>query len=367
MRTSPIAPARHHHPSRPVRRGLAALGGLVLAVGLTPVAVVPAAAVPPVPAGAPPASAAPASAAADQPRARRVLAISIDALNPAALRQVGRDGAPYLWQLADEGASTFNARTAYELTDTLPNHTTMVTGRPIDADAGGHGVTWNDERLEPRTVQEAAGHPTGSVFGRVHRAGGSTAVFSTKTKLSLFDRSWPRAVDRSTIASYDDDTLSRKARRDLVRKRRDLTFVHFGLVDHTGHKHGFLSEEYLDAVREVDGYVGRLVRAVENRRRLRGTVIVLTADHGGKGESHRDPTRLANYRVPFVVWGRGVRAGHLYPRNPDFTAPGRRRVPYDAQDQPIRNGMVANLSLGLLGLRPVPGSAFDHGQDLRVG
>ena len=40
-----------------------------------------------------------------------VIAISVDGLNPAAIRRLGRSGAPNLYRLMDEGVSTLNART----------------------------------------------------------------------------------------------------------------------------------------------------------------------------------------------------------------------------------------------------------------
>ncbi|MFA6576806.1 MAG: hypothetical protein WCS84_15400, partial [Nocardioides sp.] len=44
----------------------------------------------------------------------RVLAISVDALNPQAMTRLGRAALPHLWRLVDEGAATLNARTQYE-------------------------------------------------------------------------------------------------------------------------------------------------------------------------------------------------------------------------------------------------------------
>lgn len=305
-----------------------------------------------------------ASSAALEVEAPRVLAISVDGLNPDALRTLGRAGAPAFWRLIDEGAYTLNARTPVERTATLANHTSMVTGRRVDADAGGHGVTWNDDRLNPGTVQEAAGHGVGSVFSVVARAGGSTAVFSTKEKLTLFERSWPRAVDRTMIAPGRDGALARTARRDLA--RRELTLLHLGVADGAGHRDGFMSPQYLEAVRRVDRILGRTVARLTTDPDLAGTVVALTADHGGLGGGHADPTRAANYTVPFVVWGPGVRRGDLYVRNSTVRDPGTRQVAYDAELPPVRNGDLANVALDLLGLPAVPGSLFDGEQSLRV-
>lgn len=302
--------------------------------------------------------------AREVPDDRRVLAISVDGLNPAALDRLGRGRTPVLHRLLAEGASTRNARTARELTLTLPNHTGMVTGRRVDASRGGHGVTWNDHR--PRTtVQRAAGHGVASVFSVVHAAGGESSVFTGKDKFTLFDRSWPAGV---TDLTYDEDPLAlvKAARRDLRREGRALTFVHLATPDVAGHEHGFMSRPYLEAVATTDALVGRLVRAVEADEELRSeVVVVLTADHGGKGRGHYDAGRLADFRVPFLVWGPGIAPADLYALNPDRRAPGRSRTSY-AGSQPVRNGDLANVVTGLLGLDPVPGSEFGVDDPLDV-
>ena len=295
------------------------------------------------------------------------MAISVDGLNPQAIRQLGRSRTPVLHRLRARGAGTLNARTEREMTVTLPNHTGMVTGRRINADHRGHGVTWNDSRRDPRTVQEAAGHPVRSVFSVVHAAGRGSAVFASKEKFSLFERSWPRAVDRSVIR-WDNATLVKLARRDLARQRRAFTFVHLSLPDQVGHESGFMSQDYLDAVARVDRLVGRLVATIRGTPRLRGsTTVLLTADHGGRGDGHDDPTLLSSYRVPFLVWGAGAAHGAgLYRLNPDYADPGRRRTRYGSARQPVRNGDVANLATDLLGLPAVRGSEHDAAQDLDV-
>ena len=123
------------------------------------------------------------------PSVSQVVVISLDGLNPTALSRLGTRGTPVLHRMMRHGASTLEARTAYEMTVTLPNHTSMVTGRRIAAADGGHGVTWNDARLTPPTVQAAAGGPVESVFNVVHAAGRQTALFASKTKFSLWQRS----------------------------------------------------------------------------------------------------------------------------------------------------------------------------------
>lgn len=302
----------------------------------------------------------------ERPVARAVLAVSIDALNPAAIRRLGRDRAPTLHRLMRQGAWTFNARTVVEETVTLPNHTSMVTDRPIDTDDDGHGVDWNDDRTSPSTVHEAAGEDVSSVFREVHEAGRRTAMFTGKPKLGLFERSWATEISRDVIEP-DTAAMSRVVRLDIRDRRRAFRFVHFRDPDAVGHEEGFMSTEYLAAVARVDRFLGGILRALWRSGRTDETVVVVTSDHGGEGDSHDDPTRLVDYRVPFIVKGPGVaRRADLYDLNPRREDPGTTQPDYDAADQPIRNAELGNLALDVLGLDAVEGSTINDAQDLRV-
>lgn len=295
------------------------------------------------------------------PAGPAVVAISIDGLSVEAVRQLGAAGTPTIHRLLDEGASTLNARTEVEQTITLPNHTSMVTGRRIDRSRGGHGVTWNDDRAGT-TVQRAAGRSVGSVFSRVHGAGGTTALYTTKSKFSLFPRSWPNGVDTFRVKE-NQRRLVRLAKLDLADDPATFTFLHVSLPDRFGHDFGGMSPQYLDAVRRTDAQLAGVVRAVADQ----DVVVLLTSDHGfATGETeHSERRNPENYRVLFATWGAGVERGDLYEMNPDFRDPGAGRPSY-AGRQPVRNGNVANLALSLLGLASIPGSGIDPDQELVV-
>ena len=129
-----------------------------------------------------------------------MLAISVDGLNPRAITELGRAGAPTFHRLMREGAYTLDARTEREQTRTLPNHTGMLTGRRIDASRGGHGVTYNTDIGRSRTVHSSAGEYVSSVFDVVHDHGGRTALFATKTKFALYQRTWNSTAARTASA-----------------------------------------------------------------------------------------------------------------------------------------------------------------------
>jgi len=297
----------------------------------------------------------------------RVVVISVDALNPDAIDRIGEVGTPTFHRLMAEGAYTLNARSEVESTMTLPNHTGMVTSRRVDRTKGGHGVTWNDERLTPRTVQAAARRPVGSVFSALAAVGLPSAMFAAKTKFSLFKRSWPAGIKR-TVIDEDNTVLVKAARRDLATKTRAFTFLHISLPDDAGHEHGWFTPEYLAAVRQSDYLIGRVLTTIgKTPESSEHTLVIVTADHGAIPPDHYNPTVYANFRVPFFAWGPGVPAGaDLYALNPTYADPGTKRVRYGAARQPIRNGDVANLVLDVLGQPPIPHSGLDRDQDLEL-
>ena len=171
-------------------------------------------------------------------RGRSVVAISIDGLNPQRT-DPARPGAPHLHRLIAHGATTLNARTEREIALTLPNHTGMVTGRastPPPAATASPGTTTGSP---PHTVQEAAGHDVASVFTVVDDAGASTALFASKTKFSLWQRSWPDAIDAQP--SSRTTRAGPRFKRDLDAVPRDFRFLHLSAPDVAGHAHGCMS------------------------------------------------------------------------------------------------------------------------------
>lgn len=291
-----------------------------------------------------------------------MLAISIDGLRPAAIHRLGPDRAPTLHRLIRQGASTLNARTTVEETRTLPNHTTMLTGRRVAANRGGHGV---DVNTDPGgTVHDRAGEQVASIFQVVARRGGRPALFVAKSKFALFQRSWPCTIARFTYRP-DNQALTDAVRRDLTQHRRSLRFVHYSAPDAAGHEHGFGSRRYRDAIAATDRRLGRLVSTIRSTPRLRGRVtVIITSDHGGTGRDHGDLRLRGHYTIPFIAWGAGVSRGtNLYRLNPERRRPGADQIRY-AGRQPIRNGDLANLTLDILGLRAVPGSPINARQSL---
>lgn len=321
------------------------------------------------------------SATASDDHIDRVLVVSVDGLNPDALRKLGSSGTPALHRVMAEGPSTLNARTSYERTRTLPNHTGMLTGRFINRSADGHGVWFNDDDAGT-TVHAAAGEYVKSVFDVVHDRGGRTALLTAKDKFALYNRTWSEngardlvganngrdKISRYRYSAYEDRLTDEAITRLLDSAGPRYTFLHYAAPDRAGHRYGFMGSTYLDAVRKVDARIGRIMAKVRATAALRDHLaVIITSDHGGYGSTHEDRTLPTSYTVPFLVWGKGMPAGaDLYAINPSYADPGTSRPTYAASEQPIRNSAAANLAMDLLDLPKVPGSQVDTSFSLRA-
>ena len=278
--------------------------------------------------------------AAEGATAGHVIHISVDGLRSSYLQAIidlGR--APNLKRFQDEGAWTYNARTDFTHTITLPNHTSMLTGRPVSQPDGmpatlHHGYTSNVDPSLGETLHNS-GNPNleyvSSVFDVAHDAGLSTALYASKTKFSLFDQSYDddsgaeHALGRDKIDTFfaQSDallpysaTMQNRFLSDMAANLFDYSFIHYADTDTAGHDSGWGSLAYILAIRAVDTYLGELFQLVESDQELAGnTTILLTTDHGGIGTSHGDATLPENYTIPVLAWGAGVGRGDLYEIN----------------------------------------------------
>jgi hypothetical protein len=350
----------------------------------------------------------------------RALLISVDGLRSDALQAVPGSELPNFRRMLN-GAATLNARTDPDYTITLPNHTSMITGRPV-LGPDGHGWIENDDAAPGATLHKNHGSYVACMFDVAHDRGFHTALFSGKTKFAIYDASYdaengaPPVSDSASndaatnaAANAPTNTAGRAAgasaehAADAARGRkkidtwkyvakiediadlvianlssveqRSLVFAHFALTDLTGHEHGWdvtPRSRYMRAVASVDRELGRILDAVQSNSALHGkTVIVLTADHGGGApfRSHDQSQMWVDYIIPFLVWsGDGGARADLYALNADTRRDPGLSSPRLADPglPPIRNGDAGNLLLSLLGLPPVPGSVFDAKQDLRI-
>ena len=154
-------------------------------------------------------------------------------------------------------------------------------------------------------------------------------------------------------------------------------FLHLRQPDSTGHASSWNvtpGSDYLNAVVDVDGFLGDILALVESDPELLDTTaLIVTADHAGElgKEVHvllPEVGLIDSGIIPFYVWGVSIAAAaELYELNPDTRLdPGRSIPSMSAPVQPIRNGDAGNLALQLLGLPAIPNSTINASQNLAV-
>lgn len=227
---------------------------------------------------------------------QHVLLVSIDGLRPDALPLTDT---PTFDRLIAEGASTMSCR-ADMPSVTLPCHQTMLRGVAV----ARHGVNTN--------IFHPLVRPVPSLLDAAHEAGRKAGFFYNWEQLR--DLSGPGTLDVSYCwheldVPAGDDRVTDVAIEHMQRLELDLAFVYLGHLDLAGHRHGWLSAPYMAAVANADRCVGRLLDAMGELGRLESTAVLVTADHGGHEKSHGTEMN-EDMLVPWMLWGRGVRAGH---------------------------------------------------------
>ncbi len=213
----------------------------------------------------------------------RVLIISVDGLRPEAISLAPM---PNVQKLMESGAYSLTAQTIYP-SSTLPAHSSMLTGLC----PAKHGIDWND--YLPRN-----GYAQGpSLFEIAHNAGLKTVMIVAKEKLQQITP--PENLDVYQFVN-DRDRVVAEVAAPILAEGFDLAFVHLALVDILGHEYGWLSGDQLIGARHADEAIGVLLSALDEAGLREGTLIIVTADHGGEGTSHGGK-KMTETTIPWVL------------------------------------------------------------------
>ena len=119
------------------------------------------------------------------------------------------------------------------------------------------------------------------------------------------------AIDNYDLAKnfeQDSTLLCEMAERFIIDRKPTLLAVCWDQLDHTGHAIGHDTPEYYDKLAQLDVYIGRLLQALKTAGIADDTIVIITADHGGKDKGHGGKT-LLEMEHPFIIYGPGIRSG----------------------------------------------------------
>jgi predicted AlkP superfamily pyrophosphatase or phosphodiesterase len=263
--------------------------------------------------------------------AERVILFVVDGMRPDGMLQAD---APTMRQMAASGAATCTARTVMP-SITLPCHMSMFHGLPPEV----HGVTTN--AWEPFPDGQAPG-----IIEVVRDARKQAASFYTWEQLRDLSRPGSLAYSHFLDIYYPsseniDLAIARLATDYLVSARPDFTFIYLGLTDEIGHRYGWMSAEYLQAIAVADQAMAHVFARLEAAGMAESTACLLTSDHGGHGHGHGDDC-VEDMTIPWVLSGPGVKPGatlssavKIYDTAPTIAALLGLPIPKEWQGQPL--------------------------------
>lgn len=231
-------------------------------------------------------------------RTEMVLLVVVDGMRPDGMLQAN---APTMRGLMDRGTYSLTAQSVLP-SITLPTHMSMFHGVPPEV----HGIRSNH-------YFPMGGEPVPGIIDLVRKEKRRAAVFYTWEELRDLWRPGS-AVYSSFINIYgpdgftSDTAIARLAADYLVVERPDFTFLYLGQVDEIGHRHGWMSSEYLRTIEVADAALGYILGQLENTGLLKNTTCLLTADHGGHDHAH-GLDLPEDMTVPWILSGCGVKQG----------------------------------------------------------
>ncbi|MDR2948267.1 MAG: alkaline phosphatase [Prevotella sp.] len=107
------------------------------------------------------------------------------------------------------------------------------------------------------------------------------------------------------------DALCEMSVKYILGEKPELLAVCFDNPDHTGHEDGHDTPAYYSKLRELDDYIGRIIKATEQAGIIDQTVFIITSDHGGIQKGHGGKT-VAEMETPFIIAGKGIKRGGCF-------------------------------------------------------
>ena len=222
----------------------------------------------------------------------RTLLILVDGMRPDALENVEA-----AQDIIHKSSYTMDAQTVMPSV-TLPCHMSLFHS----VDPSRHGTTTNTYAPQVRPIK------------------GLCEILRENKKKSAFFYNWEELRDLSRPGSltlscfckgsdigYDkaNDMVSAAAAEYLSKEYIDFAFLYLGYADEAGHKYGWMSDEYMEAVENS----WRNIKMVMNSLPEDYTVII-TADHGGHDRLHG--TGLPeDMTIPVIMNGKDFGAGKV--------------------------------------------------------
>ena len=217
----------------------------------------------------------------------KAIVILVDGMRPDAAAQM-EEAKLFM----TNSAFTLKARTVMPSV-TLPCHMSLFHS----VDPARHGTTTNTYAPQVRPIR------------------GLCEVLSEAKKQCAFFYNWeelrdlarPGSLAFSCFASgtrlgypKTNQLVTDAAIRCISENKPDFAFLYLGFSDEAGHNHGWMSEPYLEAVKESWDCIRRVLSSLPEEY-----AVIITADHGGHDRSHGSDCP-EDMTIPLFLSGKGI-------------------------------------------------------------
>ena len=208
---------------------------------------------------------------------------------------------PNIDHMIENGSHSLNARTVTP-SITLPAHFSIFTSLPPIA----HNVLTNTGFPQPSSTAR-------SIIDVAKDYGKKTAAFYSWEQFR--NLSVPGSLDYSyfmnsgSVESRDIE-VAQAAAGYLNSRCPDFCFIYLEGTDIAGHRSGFMSMEYLDAIETADTALGIILNELERANLSDCYSIILHSDHGGINNHHLENTPEV-MTIPWIALGPEVRQNYI--------------------------------------------------------
>lgn len=222
----------------------------------------------------------------------KVVLILLDGMRPDAI-----GGIPLVEELKKTSSYTLDAETVFPSV-TLPCHMSLFHS----VDPGRHGITTNTYMPQVRPIR--------GICEVLKQAKKKNAFFYTWEELR--DLARPDSIAFGCYCAGHHETYEAADLHaceifcDYVPKYQpDFSFLYFGLTDAVGHGSGWMSEHYMEAMKESWEKVEKAISALPD-----DWTVIITADHGGHDRNHGS-TMPEDMTIPVFFRGPAFEAGKV--------------------------------------------------------
>jgi len=220
----------------------------------------------------------------------KVILILVDGMRPDGMLQCGN---PFVQELLSKSSYTLNAKTVMPSV-TLPCHMSLF--HSVDPDR--HGVTTNTYTPQVR--------PVPGLYEQLKLTKKLTGMFYTWQELR--DVARPGSVGLGTLINLHkytdaDNKITNAFLPYLKDGQPDFTFLYLGDTDETGHRYGWMSEEYEKAINNAFSCIKRVYDSMSA-----DTTLIVIADHGGHTRGH-GTDMPEDTTIPVILCGKSFPAG----------------------------------------------------------